>query len=82
MLTDLSGRDRASPLPQRLRLHVMPFHLADERLENHRARRFFAARVYCSDNQDVVIIIPDLLPVFVSQGATTSNPAMQSKCVS
>ena len=40
---------------------VMLFHLADERLENHRARWFFAARVNCSDDGDVVIIFPDLL---------------------
>ena len=39
----------------------LPFHLTDERLENHRARWFFAARVNCSDDGNVVIIVPDLL---------------------
>ena len=52
--------DRTSP-PQQPRLRVMPFHLTDERLENHRARWFFAARVYCRDDGDVMIILPDLL---------------------
>ena len=47
--------------PRQLHPRIMSFHLADERLENHRARWFFAARVNCSDDGDVVIIFPDLL---------------------